>query len=173
MTERRKALERASENERVLEQHHEAQKLGLGYSPIALATQASRLLVICNGRDIERASGICIKQSASRDPPGKNLSRCQLKRELTSTGSQGSFVAGSSHLGSNDGLTINTLADESDTSNDDSFNELPSGNKSYSNGLDCESSYGIKNGSEIDVNLRYSDDDVDNGCSDDKEDGGQ
>lgn len=115
MTER---LERASENERVLEQHHEAQKLGLGYSPIALAAQASRL---------------CTKQFALPDPPGENLSRCRLKQELTSTGSKGSFVAGSSHPGSNDGLSINTLDDESDTSNDDSSNEKSSGNQSYSN----------------------------------------
>ncbi len=78
------AFKHESENEGMLEKHHKAQKLGLGCSLIALTAQASRLLVICKGRDIERASfqshgGICTKQSASRDPPGKNLSRCRLK----------------------------------------------------------------------------------------------
>ena len=173
-----KAFKYASENERVLEKHHKAQKLELGCSPIALTAQASRLLVICKGRDIERASfqsqgGVCSKQSASRDPPGKNLSSCQLKQELASTGSQESFIAGSSHLGSNDELTINTLTDESDTSDDDSSNKMPLGDESYSNGLDCESSYGIKNGSKTDANVSYSDDNVGDGCSneyDDKED---
>ena len=43
------------------------------------------------------------------------------------------YIAGSSHPGSNDGLSINTLDDESDTSNDDSSNEKSSGNQSYSN----------------------------------------
>ena len=169
-----KAFKYASENERVLEKHHKAQKLELGCSPIALTAQASRLLVICKGRDIERASfqsqgGVCSKQSTSRDPPGKNLSSCQLKQELASTGSQESFIAGSSHLGSNDELTINTLTDESDTSDDDSSNEMPLGDESYSNGLDCESSHGSK----INVNDSYTEDDVGDGCSigyDDEED---
>lgn len=37
------------------------------------------------------------------------------------------------------------------------------------NELDCESSYGIEDGSEINANVRYSDDDVGDGCSDDDE----
>ncbi len=68
------------------------------------------------------------------------------------------------------------MADESDTSNDDSSNKMPSGDKSYSNGLNCESSHGIKNGSKINANDSYSNDDVGDGCSngynDDEDDDG-
>lgn len=163
----RKALERASKNERVAEQHFKMQRLGLRCSTMSLTAHTSRTSVNCKNRDIVSATfhtrvGICTKGTKGyvpMDPPGQKYE--YKSRSSIEMGDEEYFESKGS-FEFKDGSSFSALADVSEPSDVELVNKestdssVESIDSSVSHGSD-----GIEDGVE-----NNSDGGFDHGCSD-------